>query len=129
MREDRPFELLERGSGFDPELVDQPTARPLIALQRIRLAPRPIQREHQLGMEALVQRMLRHERLKLADQRRVPAEREVRVDSVLECPQPLLLQPADRNLRERLIRDVRQRRPAPQRQPFAQPPRGSFWIA
>ena len=39
-------------------------------------------------------RMLRHERLELPDHSRVPAEREVRVDPILQCPQPLLLEPA-----------------------------------
>ena len=70
--------------------------------------------------------MLAHQRLELADQRRVPAEREIRVDPVLERRQALLLEPGSLGLRERLVREVRQRRSAPQRQrlpqPLARPP-------
>ena len=58
--------------------------------------------------------MLGHERLQLADQCRVPAQREVRVDPILERREPLLLEPPDLALRERLIGEVRQWWPAPQ---------------
>ena len=82
--EDRALQILQLAPGFDPELVDQPAARLLIARQRLGLATRSVQREHQLRLQALSQRMLAREHLKLADQRCVAAEREVRVDPILQ---------------------------------------------
>jgi hypothetical protein len=65
--------------------------------------------------------VLAHQRLELADQRGVPAEREIGVDPILERREALLLQPRSLALRKPLIRKVRQRRPAPQRQRVPQP--------
>ena len=119
--EDRPLEFLQLPPRLDPELVNQLATRALIALKRIRLPARSIQREHQLRLEAFSQRVLAHQRLELADQRGVPAEREIGVDPILERREALLLQPRSLALRKRLIREVRQRRPAPQRQRLPQP--------
>jgi len=47
-------------------------------------------------------------------------EREVGFDPLLECRQSELLQPPDLDLRERVVRELRQRRTAPEREPLAQ---------
>lgn len=65
--------------------------------------------------------MLAHERVELADQLRVPTEREIGVDSILERRETLLLEPGRLALRKRLVREVSQRGPAPQRQRLPQP--------
>jgi hypothetical protein len=52
---------------FDSYLVHQQTARAAVRLQRLGLPPGPIEREHELPVQALAQGVLRHERLELAD--------------------------------------------------------------
>ena len=51
---------------------------------------------------------------------RVPAERELGLDALLERGQPHLLEPLDRDLRERLVGEVGERRAAPERERLAQ---------
>src|SRR5579863_8846726 len=63
--------------------------------------------------------MLRNERLELRDQVGVAAEREVGVDPFLKRRKTQLLETADRVLRERLVAELRERRPAPQRKRLA----------
>src|SRR5215204_5860817 len=64
--------------------------------------------------------MARYLGLELGDERRVAAEREVGVDPVLERGEPLLLEPRDLRLRERLVAEVGERTPAPQRERLPQ---------
>ena len=66
--------------------------------------------------QPLACRMLSYERLELGDQRGVMTEREVGLDAVLERDQPQLLEPRDLVLRERLVGEIGQRRPAPERE-------------
>ncbi len=56
----------------------------------------------------------------LAEQVGVAAERQVRVDPSLEGNRALLLEPCDLRLCEVLVRDVGERRAAPEREPLAQ---------
>ena len=67
--------------------------------------------------------MLPHQRLQLAHHLRVPSERQIGLDAPLERSQPQFLQPGDLALRKPFVGEVRQRRPAPQRQRLAQPAR------
>ena len=53
----------------------------------------PVQREHQLGMEMLPQRMLRYQGLQAGDQLAVVAEMQVGFDLAFGRLQPQLLQP------------------------------------
>jgi hypothetical protein len=46
----------------------------------------------------------------------MPASRQVGLQTQLQCAQPLLFQPGNRRLRERLECQLGQRWPAPQRQ-------------
>ena len=110
----RAFELLKLATGFKPKLLDQPTPRDAIALKRVGLAPRSVQREHQLANEPLARRMLANQRLELSRQPRVLSECELRVDPLLHRGQPRLLQPRDLGLRERLVLKIRKRRATPQ---------------
>ncbi len=71
-------------------------------------------------MEPLAQRLLCDERFQLANERSVTAERKVGVDPPLERRQPQLLDPRDRRLRERGVREVGERRPAPKSERLAQ---------
>ena len=56
----------------------------------------------------------------------MPAEREVRLDALLERRDPKLLEPGDVLLQGRFVRDVGERRAAPQRQRLAQLLRGAL---
>ena len=58
--------------------------------------------------------------LELGDDLGVPAERQVRVDPLLERVQPLLLEPRDLGAREPVARHVGERRSAPQPERVAQ---------
>jgi hypothetical protein len=66
--------------------------RSLICLEGIRLAPRSIQRQHQLLGESLPGGILRPQLLKLPDQRDAFPEPEVGVDSSLQRVQSLALE-------------------------------------
>ena len=62
------MKLAERAAGFDAELVDKRGPRCLEGLECLGLAVAAVQAEHQLTAQALPQRMLRDERLELADE-------------------------------------------------------------
>ena len=64
--------------------------------------------------------MLTNERLELADELRAAAECKVGLDPLLERGEPELLETPDRGLRERLIRELGERRAAPQRERLAE---------
>ena len=57
-----------RSPGLKPQLAGEPAPRALIGLERVGLAAGPVQRQHQLTPEALLERMLAGEILELGDQ-------------------------------------------------------------
>src|SRR6185369_6686856 len=65
-------------------------------------------------------RMIRDERLELADELGVPAERQVGVDPLLQRYQPQILQTPGLRTRERLVGELCERRPPPQRERLAE---------
>ena len=73
-------------------------------------------------MQPLPQRVLSHERLELADQLGVAAELELGRDALLERAEAQLLEPGDLRLGERLVRELRECRPAPERQCLREQP-------
>jgi hypothetical protein len=83
------------------------------------LAPGAIEREHQLGAQALSQRLAGDQRLELADELAMPSVREIQVDHRFGGGEPQLLQAPDLGRGERLVRDVGQRRSAPERERVA----------
>ena len=82
--------------------------------ERVRLPARPVEREHELAARPLAERLRLHERLELGDELGVAAEREIGVDSLLEHDGAQLLESRDLGLRERLVREVGQRRATPE---------------
>ena len=114
MGEDCLLELPERGRRLEAKLVDECHPRGAVGLECLGLAAAAVERQHQLAAQALTQRMLRHERLELADQLRVPSAGQVGVDAVFEQRELKLLEPADLGLRKRLECEFRKRRAAPQ---------------
>src|SRR5262249_25767656 len=81
---------------------------------------RPVQREHELSVQALTERVLERERFELADELRVAPERQIGIDALLEHRQPELLEARDLDLRERLVGEVGERRASPERQRLVQ---------
>ena len=75
----------DRGIRFLPlyELVDERLPCLLIGLEGLRLAPRPVQGEHQLSAESLPQRMLLSKLAQLSDELAVPSARKIGLDSQL----------------------------------------------
>ena len=119
-REDRLVEVVQLGARLDPELLDEHLAGVAVGLQRVGLAAAAIQREHQLRVQPLAPRMLARELLELGDQLGVAPGGEVGLHAHLQRRQALLLQARDLGRRERRRRELRQRRPTPQRQRLAQ---------
>ena len=117
--EDLPLELPQRRARLEPELVER-RPRVAVGLERLGLPARAVEREHQLPAQPLAVRMLGDQRLELADELGVAAEREVGLDPLLERRQPQLLEPRRLDPRERLVVELGQRRPAPQRERLAQ---------
>ena len=111
--EDLCLERLECRAGFQAQLFGEMDAGALIDLQRLGLTPRAVQREHQLAAEPLAQRMLTHQRLELTYERGLTSERKIRLDPILHCSQPRLLETRHVALGERFIGEVRKRRAAP----------------
>ena len=117
-------EALELRARVEAEVLDQRVAGAPERVQRVGLAARAIEREHQLRVQALAVRVLGGERLELGDDVAVAAEREVVLDPLLERVEAGALDPVrlagGRAEQER----VGQRRAAEQRQRLAQQLRG-----
>jgi hypothetical protein len=115
LAQDRLVEVAQRAAGLDSELLDEDRPRFLIRLERLRLPPGTVEGEHQLSAEALAVWVLAHERLELADERRVAAGGEIGVDPVLEARQAELVEPGALRLGETSLRDIGERAAAPER--------------
>ena len=124
LREHRALEILERSARLDPQLLDKGHARVAVDVQRFGLAPRAVEREHQLATQPLAERMARAQRLELCHELRRLAAAQVGLQPVLERLEPQLLEPGRLRLGKRLVREVGQRRAAPQRKGVAEQPRG-----
>ncbi len=98
MSEDRGLELVQRRARLDPELADEQLSRRRVHGQCVGLATRTVEREHELGTKALAERMFPDERVDLGDELRVPSQREIGVDALLENDQAKLLEARYRRL-------------------------------
>ena len=114
--QDRVLELAQPLARLDPELLGQRAAGVAIGLQRVGLAVAAVQGEHQLRPEALAIGVLGDQPLEPLEQLRVVAQRQFRLGQQFECRDAQVLQPRDLGLGERLEGQIRQRRPAPERQ-------------
>ena len=95
LTQDRLLELAQLAAGLDPELVDERAARVLVGAERLGLAPRAVQRAHELAAQALAQRVLGDQRLELGHDVAAP-EREVGLDAIRGRLQAQLLEPLGR---------------------------------
>ena len=129
LAEDRGLELAELRAGIDAELLDEGLACSAVGSERIRLAAGAVEREHELRARALAQRLGLDERLELGDELGVTAQCEVGVDALLDDDGSQLLEARDLRLRERLVDEVGERRPAPERERLAQHDLGGGCVA
>ena len=109
------LELAEPCAGLDPELVDECPPRLVVRGERIGLTTRAVERQHQLRIQVLTQRLLRDQLLELGDEIVLAPERQVRLDAQLERDEAELFEPVDRRLGERLVGEVLEREAAPER--------------
>ena len=115
MDQDRALELLQRSTRLEAQLVAESLASVPKRLQCIGLAPRSVEREHELASQPLLIRVRVDQRLQLGDELMRAAECELCVDAVHDGVQAQLLEPPDLRLREVELREVGQRRSAPER--------------
>jgi hypothetical protein len=108
------LELSQRHAWLDSELVDHRPARLPVGLESLGLPTGAIEGEHQLAPESLAERLLGDQRLELPDELRTRAERELRVDQVLERCHAEFRQVADFVRDERLVGQIGERRPTPE---------------
>jgi hypothetical protein len=78
-------------------------------LERLRLPSATIERDHRLPVKPLAQGVLGGESENLAERLRVPTERELRFDPLLERGQPQLLEALDLGLQNPCTRGRRTR--------------------
>ena len=115
LEQNRLLEPLEGRARLEPDLVTQVGAGCLVGIECLGLPPGAVEGDHQLHAQGLAERMASHERLDGARELAVAAEPETRFHGVLGCFEPQILEPGDLDLRERLRRQVCERRPAPER--------------
>ena len=84
LAENRLLEVLQSRPRLDAELVDEGCPRPAVGLERLRLPPRAVEREHQLPVQALAVRVAGGELLELRHELRVSAKGKVRVEPLLQ---------------------------------------------
>jgi hypothetical protein len=119
LSQDRIVQAPELGPRLHADLVDQGPAGVLVGLQRLGLAAAAVEREHPLRVQPLTQRVASQQRFDLGDDLQMAARSEVRLDGEARRGLAQALETRDLARRERLVRQVRERLPAEQRQRFA----------
>ena len=104
---DRRLELPQGRRRLDPELGDEGLPHGPVHLERLRLAAGSVERLHQRGGEALVERVFADECLELGDELGVLAQREIGLDPQLERGQTRSLEALDLRLRGRVVGQIR----------------------
>jgi hypothetical protein len=117
--QDRPLELAQLLAGLQSEVLDQFAARPAVGLERIRLAPGPVEGEHQQRPQSLAERVADQQALQLRDRRGIVAELELGLEGILECGLMALVEVRALGAGEGFV-DIGERRPAPDGECLAQ---------
>ena len=94
VREDRLLEPPELGPRLEPQLVGEHAPRLLEGLERVRLAPAAVERQHQLPPQPLAERVVRQRRAKRGRELAMLAERERDLELLLERIDVQRLEPA-----------------------------------
>jgi hypothetical protein len=121
--EDPLVEVLQLAAGVDTQLLAQRAPQDAKRVQRLGLPAIPVACQHELSPSAFAQRVTGDHGLQLPHQVVVAAQCQLGVGQVLARGLAQLLQAGGLRLGERLVRELRQRPPPPQRQRLAQQPR------
>jgi hypothetical protein len=119
LRQDPPLQILELGTGIDPELLGQRHSGISIDLERSRLPAGPVEGDHEQTAQALPQGVCGDETFQLRREIGVPAEGQIDVDPLFECREPSALDPHGLVAGEALVSKVGERLPAKERERFA----------
>ena len=111
--QNRGLELAELAARDKPELVVELPAVALEGVERVRLPPRPVAREHDQAHEPLAERVLGEQPLALVEHGVEAAEPKLRLETGLVRLDPPLVQPLSVEAQAALDR-VGDRRPAPE---------------
>jgi hypothetical protein len=114
--EDLPLQLPQLWSRLEPELARDPLSTGLEGGESLALATGAVESEHQLGKKPLAERMLLHERLQLRYELCTSPEGKLRLDPLFDRHPPTLLETHRLCPRERLVQQIGERGPTPQRQ-------------
>jgi hypothetical protein len=109
--------------------VSEGVACATVRVERVGLTAVAVQREHELSPYPLSEGVLRHDRLELADDLAVAAEREVGLEPILERVLVQARQPGGLGDRPGLVRELGEGIAAPERQRLAQRLGGSSRVA
>ena len=118
--EDLALEPVQSRPRVDPQFFGQSPSALLVRVQGARLPPAAIERQHELGAQALAKRIAGDEVLELGDDFGVAAERQLSFDPLLRCCQTKFLQPKHVHVGERVVAEVGQRVAAEERERIAQ---------
>jgi hypothetical protein len=121
--QDLLFERAERRRRLETELVER-CACVAVGGEGVGLPVRAIEGQHLLGAEPFAVGMREDERLELGGDGRVAAFGEVELDARLEGGEAGLVEAGGLGLRERLVHDVRDCGPSPERERVVQLARG-----
>jgi hypothetical protein len=112
--EDPPVHLAQRRAGVDAQLLGEHLRDPPVAVERLGLPARPVQRAHELPPEVLAQRVAVGQLAQFGDEVVVPAQCQVRFDALLGRGQLPFEQTGHDFALQPLGRDVDQRFAPPQ---------------
>ena len=107
---------MQIGARVHALLFDEGVSRLVIDVRGVCLTTIAVERQHQLRAEALTQGMFEQQRFELANQLGVPAEREIRLDALLESNLAQLLEACDFRGHEALVREICKRGAPPERE-------------
>ena len=129
VKEDPLLEALQRWRRIEAELVDEGRPKLLVGAQGLRVASAAVQGEHEQLPGSLTQRVLADRRVQHRHDLGGAAGLELRGRHLLDRIEVQVVETTDIGLGELLVREVRERRPAPQPQRVAQGLGASFGVA
>src|SRR5215470_3451715 len=106
MVQDGALDSPQTGTRLDAELLDERSPRRAVDRERFGLPAATVERDHQLLVEPLAERVTLGERLQLTDQIRMTAEGQICVDPVFDGASPQLFQARDLRLDEQFLAQI-----------------------
>src|SRR5438094_9124513 len=110
------FELTQRWSRLEPQLIDEEQTCLSICLERLCLPSASVEREHHEAPQALTERVGCNQLFELGDELVASTKRKLCFAAVLDCLDPQLLERGNGSLGEGLIDEVGERRATPKRE-------------